>query len=180
MGDRVIRRKALVKADVALAKEVSRQNDIILPSVCLALCRDDGWRKVRIKRLIDLTKACWDECGADPNLSILLMVENEIGIEMQNGNGVSFHDLHYLSGVSELTLEDMTAQQYVMMRIKQKEWVAALIMGAILLAMHRKEGYGPERCGRLMQRVQEISSEYNWDPKRLKHQLAEEAHVLLT
>lgn len=166
--------KALEKADKALSREVIRQNDIILPAVCLALYRDDGWRKIRLRKLIELARECWEECGEDPNLSILLMVEDEIGIEMQNGNGVSFHDLHYLSGRSTMCLEEMTPQQYMMMRIKQKEWVGTLIMGSILLAMHRKEGYGPDRCARLMQRVQEITSEHHWDPDRLHAQLVRE------
>lgn len=175
----VIRRKALIKADKALSKEVSRQYDIIVPAACLALHRHDGWKKQRLKKMIDISKGCWDECGADPDLSILLMVENEIGIEMQNGNGVSYHDLHYLKGKSSLKLEDMTAQQYVMMRIRQREWIGTLVMGAILLAMHRKEGYGPARCARLMGQVQEIASQYNYDPKTLKHQMAIETLLML-
>ena len=174
----VIRRKALIEADRALNKEVNRQTDIIMPAVALVMHRDHGWSKKRVKDLMDLTKSVWDECGDDPNLSIMLMVENEIGIEMQNGNGVSFHDLHYMNGVSTLRLEDMTAHQYVLMRIRQKEWVGALVMGAALVALHRKEGYGMERCARVMERVQEICAEYKYDPKKLKLAMMQETLVV--
>ena len=173
----VIRRKALIEADRALTRETSRQTDIIMPATALVMHRDHGWHKKRIKSLMDITKEVWDECGEDLDMSMLRMVEEEIGIEMQNGNGVSYHDLHYMSGVSTLKLEDMTAQQYVLMRIRQKEWVGTLVMASMLIALHRREGYGIERCAKLMERVQEVCADYKYDPKKLKAAMVEETLV---
>jgi hypothetical protein len=63
------------------------------------------------------------------------------------------------------------------MRIRQKEWVGTLVMASMLIALHRREGYGIERCARLMERVQEVCADYKYDPKKLKAAMVEETLV---
>jgi hypothetical protein len=50
-------------------------------------------------------------------------------------------------------------------------------MASMLIALHRREGYGIERCARLMERVQEVCADYKYDPKKLKAAMVEETLV---
>lgn len=52
------------------------------------------------------------------------------------------------------------------MRRQQKKWMAPQIVAGILLALHRKCGFGFDRCARMYQQIDAIEQEYGKDPQK--------------
>lgn len=73
------RRKAMQNIETEGRKSI----DIMLCSAMIALYRNWGYRKWRLSRLMQETQNAWNECAADPNTSMLMMLEQETGIELR-------------------------------------------------------------------------------------------------
>lgn len=71
----------------------------------------------------------------------------------------------------------MTNAQWAYMRIRQKQWIAPQIMACIMVALHRKYGFGFERLSRLYNQIDAIRTEYNLDPDKLREACREETHI---
>ena len=166
------------KATANLAKEGDRQCHLIYGAAGLAFYRHWGWRKDRILKLMDLTVEVWNECAKDPDTCMIEMCENETGIEIQNGNGKSWKDLPYMN--AKLNPGRMTMAQCIYMRQRQIQWLAPQIMAAIMVALHRKYGFGYERCARVYSQIMEIEHEFKMDPKLLKNACLMETGVNIT
>ena len=50
-------------------------------------------------------------------------------------------------------------------------------MACLLLTLHRKYGFGYERCSRIYGEIQEIEAEYRMDPKKLRKACHEEVGI---
>lgn len=171
---------ALKKAEKDLNEEMYKQVDIIYSSAAIAFARywDKGWGPLRIRRLFDLTQECWDECGETNEVSMLEMVENEVGIEIRiPETDKSWHDLAFLN--AKIDMGRMTKCQWIYMRQRQKQWIGAMVMACMFLALHRKYGFGPERLLRLMSQIDDIRIEFNYNRKDLVKACLEEAGVRL-
>ena len=62
---------------------------------------------------------------------------------------------------------DLSPQEWIIMRQKQKQWIECQIMACVFLGMHRKEGWGPKRIKELMDRMQQVKEEFDYDNKKL-------------
>ena len=100
----------------------------------------------------------------DINHSMIEMCETETGIEIQCGDGKNWKDLHYLN--HKIDPGRMTPAKWIYMRRQQMKWMAPQIVAGILLALHRKCGFGFERCARMYQQIDAIEQEYGNDPKK--------------
>lgn len=169
------RKNPVVAADIALQKEGERQALLIHGAAALALYRHWGWRKNRILDLLDKTEEVWNECAEDIDHSMIEMCETETGIEIQCGDGKTWKDLHYLN--SKIDPGRMTPAKWIYMRRQQMKWMAPQVVAGILLALHRKCGFGFERCARIYGQIQEIQQEYNQDPKKVAAACLEETNV---
>ena len=137
----------------------------IYSATAIALWLHWGKKQEAINRLFDLSHDVWNECAKDHDHSMIQMCEVETGIEIQNGDGKSWKDLHYLNGTIP---EHMTAAQILYMRQQQLKWIRPQVMACMLIALHRKYGFGFERCSRIYQQIQDIESEYRGNPDRLR------------
>ena len=81
-----------------MQKEMETQVDMIYSAVAIALHRWWGWGALRIRRLFGLTQTTWDECAGSNEVSMLEMVENEVGIEIRiPETDKSWNDLAFLN-----------------------------------------------------------------------------------
>lgn len=161
-----------------MQKEMETQVDMIYSAVAIALHRWWGWGAFRIRRLFELTQTTWDECAGSNEVSMLEMLENETGIEIKNHvNGKSWHELAYLN--AKIDVGKMTRAQWIYMRQRQTQWIGPQVVGCVLLALHRKEGFGHERSLRILNDLQEVEREFGFDVKKLKEACLEETGVEL-
>lgn len=144
---------------------------LVYSSTALALHRNWGKGKKATLRLFDISRDIWHECAETTAKSMIQMCEQETGIEVQNGTGKSWEDLPYLNG--SLHTRTLSNAQWVYMRQQQVKWISAQVTACMLVALHRRYGFGFERCARFYQQIQDIQEEHNRDPKKL-HDLCEE------
>lgn len=159
------RRDPVRKADEELQREGERQALLIHSAAAIALYRNWDWRKSRILNLLELTETIWNECANDIRHSMIEMCETETKIEIQCGDGKTWKELHYLN--NSVDPGKMTPAKWIYMRRQQMKWMAPQIVAGILLALHRKCGFGYERCARMYQQIDAIEQEYGKDPQKI-------------
>ena len=168
---------AYKKACRELEKEIIDQCYIGYSAAVLALKRNWGWGKKRITNLLGKSQEIWMECAGDVNKSMIQMLDEETGIEIQNGDGKSWKDLAYLN--SKINTDRMTKAMYIYMRREQKKWAAPQVMACLLLALHRREGFGYDRCQRFVAQVDEIKAQYK-DTVTIRKAALEETRINIT
>lgn len=166
---------AYQKALEQIETEGKHQCTLLYGATALALSRHWGKKQTAISRVFDISKDIWRECAATNKHSMLEMCEEETGIEVQNGSGRSWHDLPYLN--ARLDPGRMTNAQWVYMRQQQIKWIAPQVMACILLALHRKNGFGYDRCARIYAQVQQIQEDYRYDEKMIRTACMEEIGI---
>jgi len=151
---------AVMRADRVLDAELQKQVALIYSSTAIALRRYWGWGKPRILSLLEMTSEVWHECGQTNLKSMPQMLEEETGVEVQMGDGKSWHDLAFLNaGVTNYD-KGMTRPQYIYMRKQQAKWLPANVTACILLALHRRCGFGPVRLSRVASQTDGVLVEY--------------------
>ena len=159
------RQNPIQKATRRIETEGRRHCLCIYSATAIALWLHWGKKQEAINRLFDLSHDVWNDCAKDHDHSMIQMCEVETGIEIQNGDGKSWRDLHYLNGTIP---EQMTPAQVLYMRQQQIKWIRPQIMACMMVALHRKYGFGFERCSRIYQQIQDIEAEYRGNPDRLR------------
>ena len=135
-------------------------------ATAISLWEQWGKKKDTITRLFQLSRDVWQDCAKDHASSMIMMCEEETGIEIRNESGVSWHDVPYLNGT--LDPGEMTEAQWLYMRQQQIKWVRPQVMACIMISLHRKYGFGFERLSRIYQQIQEIEAEHNAKPERIR------------
>ena len=158
-----------------LNRETHRQIALIYSAAAIALRRYWGWGKPRILGILELTCEVWKECGQTNERSMIQMLEEESGIEVQNGSGQSWRDLAFLN--AQIRMSRLTRPQWIYMRKKQIQWVAPNVTACIFLALHRRYGLGATRCGRLSAQIEQVQREFGYKEAALKRACEEETGV---
>lgn len=172
------RRTAYQKACDRIEVEGRRQCLLLYSAAALALVRCWGKKKITIIRLFEITGEVWHECASTNLHSMIEMCEKETGIEVQNGSGKSWEDLPYLN--SSLDTARMTNAQWAYMRQQQVKWIAPQVMACLLVALHRKYGFGFDRCAKFYGQVQDIEAQYGMDPERIREACFRETGIDVT
>lgn len=159
------RQNPLQKATRRIETEGRKHSLCIYSATAIVLWKKWGKRQEAISRFFRASHDVWKQCATDQDCSMIKMCEAETGIEIQNGDGSSWRDVMYLNGTIP---ENMTYAQILYMRQQQLKWIRPQIMACMLIALHRKYGFGFERCGRIYQQIQEIEAEYRANPERLR------------
>lgn len=167
-------KKAILKAEKEIIEEGEKQLDIVMCSSIIALNRYWGWKVDRLSKLAVIQEEVWNEVGSDNDVSMLQLLDEECDIELTNHEGVSYRDVIYLNTAIDPG-KDLTAYQWLAMRQNQKKWIEAQITACVCLAMHRKEGWGFKRVKELMERMQDIKREFDYDREALIAAAYEEA-----
>lgn len=162
--------KNLKKQLRALEKQIQLEGekslDIVMCSTIIALYRYYGWRQERLSKLLDIHQEVWNEVAADNDKSVLKLLDEECNIELTNHEGVSYRNVIFLnSDIDEG--KELNPFQWLYMRQNQIKWIETQITGCVCLAMHRKEGWGFKRVEELLNHIQDVKEEFNYDRKRI-------------
>ena len=158
-------RTAYQKATANLEKESRRQCIGLYGSAAIALSRYHNKGKQAIINLFEVTGSIWHDCAESDTKSMIELCYRETGIEIQNETGKSWEELTYLNGT--IDERKMSTAQWVYMRQRQYKWVAPQIMACLMIALHRKYGYGFERCARVYSQIDAIRNEYGNDYRKI-------------
>ena len=140
--------------------------DIVMCSSIIALSRYWGWKKDRLSKLQQIQEDVWNEVAKDNDVSMIQLLDVECGIELTNHEGVSYKDVIYLNASIDPGIE-LNPWQYLAMRQNQAKWTEAQITACVILALHRKEGWGFKRARELLERMQQVKEEYDYDRQAL-------------
>lgn len=158
--------KQLRDVENQIVKEGEKWLDITMCSTILVMWRYYGWRTDRITKLIKYHEDVWKEVGADNSKSVLKLLDEECNIELTNHEGVSYRNVIFLNS----DIDDgrtLTPYQWLYMRQNQIKWLEAQIMASICLAIHRKEGWGFKRIEELLNHLQDVKEDYDYDRRRI-------------
>lgn len=155
------RLKNLRKIEREMDQELDRQVRLIYASTAIALKRACHWEKQGILKLMDLTHEVWEECAATNQKSMIQMLDEETGVELQNGSGKSWQDLAFLN--ARIDMGQMTLPQWIYMRQQQKKWIPAQVTACILLALKRKCGFDEEQIADIYQKLLAVEQENLFD-----------------
>lgn len=126
----------------------------------IAMWETLGWRKKRILGVLKETEEAWIECSKSKK-SMIQMLDEETGVEVQIGNGKSYKDLDYLNENRYGRMYDgMTRQKAIYIQARMLEWIPAQVTACLLLGLHRKQGFGSERLAKLYGDFQDVLSRY--------------------
>ena len=158
--------KTLKKIEDELEAEMWKQISIISGSAGIALYENWGWRTKRIASLFREINECWKECAKDKSISMLGMLEKETGvvIDIPEYEG-KYSELLFFQDSSDV---ELSIQQRIYMRQRQKKWIGAEIFASALLALHRLYGFGGDRLNRIAAQIYEVRDRYNWDAKTIE------------
>ena len=167
-------RTAMEAATKALETAEREQCMIIYAAAALALRR--YWQRGRraILNIFTETGEIWQDCVTTADKSMLKMCEDETGIEVQCGDGRSWHNIAYLNGSLP---RQMSFAQWTYMRQQQLRWVAPQVVACIMIALHRKYGFGFDRLSRLYGQIDAVRADFNSDPERLLEQCRSELRI---
>lgn len=159
------RQDPLQKATRRIETEGRKHCLCIYSATAMALWQHWGKKQEAINRIFELSHVVWNECAKDHDHSMIQMCETETGIEITNGDGKGWRDVWFLNGFNPGM---MTEAQWLYMRQQQLKWIRPQIMACMLIALHRKYGFGFERCSRIYQQISNIETEYRANPERLR------------
>jgi hypothetical protein len=159
--------KQIKAAEYELMEGSVKWLDIVMCASIIALSRYWGWKKDRLSKLQKIQEDAWNEVANDNNKSMVQVLDEECGIELTNHEGVSYKDVIYLNASIDPGVE-LNPYQYLAMRQNQAKWTEAQITACVILAMHRKEGWGFNRSRELLER---IDDENQNDHREIRQQL---------
>lgn len=160
------RRTAYRKATEALEAEGRKQCILLYSATAIALNQHWNKGKQTILSLFEVSGDVFHGCAETNRYSMIEMCEKETGITVLNETGKSWEDLPYLNGT--LDEKPMSNAQWAYMRMQQKKWVAPQVMSGLMIALHRKYGFGFDRCQRIYGQIRDIEEEYGMDPERIR------------
>ncbi len=160
------RRDPLAKTEHRFEVEERRRAINIYSAAAIALWQHWNKKEKAIRGLFGDTMDVWNECARNFDHSMIEMCELETGIEITNGDGKGWRDLAYLNG--DLGKKDMTYAQIIYMKQQQIKWIRPQLMACMMITLHRKWGFGHERCARIYAQIDNIEAEFRANPERLR------------
>ncbi len=154
--------RKVMQADRELEEEIKRWEVISFAAAVLAMHRYYGWTRVQLLEMLEHCAVICRDCSSTNQLSLIQMLDEETGIELQNGDDRSWKELAYLNA-SLKPGQQMTTSQWIYMRNRQKKWVEPQLMACILLGLHRMKGYGFTSLKRIYSQIAGIEAEYGWN-----------------
>ena len=115
-----------------------------------------------------MTREVWHECAKTNLRSMPQMLEEETGVEVQCGDGTSWHELAFLNaGITKY--DRMTNEQFLYMRAKQVRLVAPNVMSCLLLSLYRRCGFGGDkRLPRIASQIMAVQEEFGWQEDAIR------------
>lgn len=172
-------RKMIKQAEKEIDEEASKQIDILYHAAAIVLKRYYGWGQNRILKFVRCSESSYDDCKGDNDLSMVQLCWEECGVDlMREDSDRPWYEVIYLNTEIDSN-RPMSGYEWLQMRRNEKKWVSVQIMASILVALHRKEGWGAERCGKFFQYIEDVKHEFSMDPEKIKQASATEAEFEL-
>lgn len=168
--------RAIQKAEAEIEKEGDKQLDLQMCSAMLALSRYWNWKKEQLQELQKMQQDIWHEVGQNNDLSMIQLLDEECDIELTNHEGTSYREFKFLYTPID-DGHELSPQEWIIMRTKQKQWTECQVMACIFLGMSRKEHWSARRIKELMDRMQDIKEAYDYNPKKLSRAVMEECKI---
>lgn len=163
-----VTQRARRKAMQSIETEGRKSIDMMLCSALIALYRYYGYRAWRLAKIMQETQKAWNECANDNNVSMLMMLEEETGIELRlEGCSKSYHDLIYLNGTPAEAI-NLTPAQWYYMRVEQCKWMGVQVLGSMFLSLHRVFGFGAQRLTTVLGQIDDIKAEFGRDSRKIR------------
>ena len=157
--------------DRRLARIEAQGFDQVIITYCaasIAMWEALGWRKKRILGVLEETADAWHEC-AGSDKSMVQMLDEETGVELQIGNGKSWKELGYLNGEAYADMcRNMTQKKMLYVQARQLQWIPAQVIACMFLGLHRKQGFGAERLERLYGQMEDVKAAHRGKRKALQ------------
>lgn len=164
---------ALKKAQMELGKEQLKQIDIIYPACAIVWWKEYGWRDIRIGRRFNTSQVVWNECARyGIEKSILEMLEEETGVDMQLSGVDDWHRLAYFCK-DKWDGKPLTTPQTIYMHQQQKKWIAPMLLACICISLHRDERWGAERIGKFIGQVDALRMELGENREKFAERMYE-------
>lgn len=142
------------------AMELDKQFTIVTGCAVIILWELHGWRNVRIGRLSHYVHDIWQECAdAEDQASMLEICERETGIEMTLDGLRSYHEFPYLDHKKWQGRKYPTMQEEMYILNQEIQWIPTMMIACLLVALHRKEGWGYQRLSEFANAINEIRKE---------------------
>lgn len=171
-----------MNADKKLKRELSQETqrcvDINFRSAILALFRYKKWDDIQLKSFLTEMRCAFEEVSKTEKSS-MQMLQEETGIELQNGDGKHWYDLPYLNDYGWGNIKQVTSEQVVYIRQQQKKWLKTSLMATILYVMYKMFGWTMEEDLQLIEWMNEIENECNNNAKQLNQKMIDEIGVSL-
>lgn len=168
----------IIKACKKLDQAAERAVDLTYSCLAIALNRHYGYGKQRIKKIMEESWKAWEEVGQDETMSMIELLDTETGVEVMTEDRKHWYDMPYLN--NEAWDGQIRSWQYLyQVRIEQAKWMEATATAGLLLAMHRKEKFGPERIGKLYEHMLEVRNEFEGNTKLLMAAVYDEVKLNL-
>lgn len=149
----------LRKAEQELQKELIHQLHIFYPAATVILWNDYGWRAQRIFKIFNQSQTAWDECANwGTEKSMMMMLEEETGIELCIEGNKSYHDLAFLDA-KKWDGHKPSVPEQVLIRKRQKKWIQPQLMACLLLSLHRDEKWGAQRLEQFLVKMDALRLE---------------------
>lgn len=168
--------RAIQKAEAEIEKEGDKQLDLQMCSAMLALSRYWNWKKEQLQELQKMQQDIWHEVGQNNDLSMIQLLDEECDIELTNHEGTSYREFKFLYTPID-DGHELSPQEWIIMRNKQKQWTECQVMACIFLGMSRKAHWSVRRIKELMDRMQDIKESYDYNPKKLSRAVMEECKI---
>lgn len=152
---------------------------VMLAAGCISLKRGWNFSQKRLVSLLDETQHIWNDCAKDPNVSILMMLEDETGIELKpEETSPSYHDLLYLNGTPAEEV-NLSPAAYCYMRIQQTKWTGTMMEASMFLALYHCMDYGfsADMLKRLVEIIREVRGEFRDDYRKMWKSCREECGI---
>lgn len=171
--------KAIMKAETDLNRECDKQSALLMVAATLTLHKQFNWNEDKICEYFHFQEDVCDECAETTQKSMIQMCSEEVGIDMvREESNTGWEELRYLN--PEFEDIELTAQQYLYMRMQQRKWCRAQILALYMLTAKRKYNFDEDELGELFTGIMSALREHEGNLEGLKAQCKEEVGWLIT
>jgi hypothetical protein len=103
----------------------------------------------------------WKECASSNEKSMIQMLDEETGVEVQIGDGKSWRDMPYLN--ASLSYKPRSKAEWIYMRTRMMKWIPGQITACMLLALHRKCGFDSDQIADVYERLLAVEQDNLFD-----------------
>ena len=153
---------SIKQLDRDLDKILHEKMMLVYSCIGIVMRKRYHWEKNGILNLFEKCEEVWKECAKDNSKSMVQMLDEEVGIEIQIGDGKSWKEIAFLN--AEYDFPRLTRPQWIYMRMRQRKWILPQITACMLLALHRKCGFDSDQIEDVYERLLKVEQDNLFDP----------------